>query len=135
MACQVRTLLLFFAAAMLWADPLWANPSIDLNRDVRPILADKCFTCHGPDAASKHVPFRLDREDAARRALSGGESSALVRRVTAANPAMRMPPASTGSKLTETEIGALRKWAAEGAKWEKHWSFVPPRRPPPPEVR
>jgi hypothetical protein len=112
---------------MSWA----AGTAVEFNRDVRPILSDKCFTCHGPDAAAKKVPFRLDSEAAA-KAVSPSE---LVRRITAPNPAQRMPPVYSGLKLSEQEIDTLRTWVAQGAKWEKHWSFIPPRKPALPEVK
>src|SRR5690348_13787410 len=107
-------------ASLLWC----ADANVEFNRDVRPILSEKCFTCHGPDAAAKKVPFRLDSENAAKAALEGGEASKLVRRVTAAK-ALRMPPAYSGLKLTVSEIDMLRAWVRDGAKWEKHWSFIP----------
>jgi Protein of unknown function (DUF1553)/Protein of unknown function (DUF1549)/Concanavalin A-like lectin/glucanases superfamily/Planctomycete cytochrome C len=117
-------------ASLLWC----ADANVEFNRDVRPILSDKCFTCHGPDAAAKKVPFRLDTEAAAKPSVAGGDSSKLVRRITATNPALRMPPVYSGLKLTEREIDTLRTWAVEGAKWEKHWSFIAPRRRPLPQV-
>jgi hypothetical protein len=116
---------------------MWsADVTFEFNRDVRPILADKCFTCHGPDAAAKKVPFRLDSEAAAKAALRTDASGVteLVRRITAANNALRMPPVYSGLKLTDREIETLRTWVAQGAKWEKHWSLLPPRRHPLPPV-
>ena len=99
-----------------------AERTLEFNRDIRPILADKCYFCHGPDAASKGVPVRLDVEaDAKRRAI--GE---LVGRITAPDPARRMPPVGSGLKLTDREIETLRTWVAQGAKWQRHWSFLPP---------
>jgi len=121
-----------------------AAPTIEFNRDVRPILSDKCYTCHGPDAKSKNVPFRLDSEAAAKADLAGGKraivegdpsSSELIRRVTAEKPALRMPPAFTGVQLSAAEIETLKQWIAQGAKWQKHWSFIPPVRAPLPEVK
>src|SRR5690349_18001161 len=121
-----------------------ADTRIEFNRDVRPIFSDKCYTCHGPDAAAKHVPFRLDSEAAAKAALAGGKhaivpgdpgSSEIIQRVTASKPALRMPPVSSGLKLSEAEVETLRQWIAQGAEWLKHWSFIPPVRPPLPEVR
>jgi hypothetical protein len=111
---------------------------VEFNRDVRPILSDKCYVCHGPDAASKHVPFRLDSEAAAKADLGGGrhaiiegnpDASAIVQRTAAVKPGMRMPPVSSGLALTPAEIATLREWVAEGAKWQKHWAFIPPVRP------
>src|SRR3954447_23163596 len=89
---------------------------ISFNRDVRPILSDKCFGCHGPDATAKKIPLRLDSEAAAKADLGGRhavvpgdtENSELVRRITAATPARRMPPAYSGLKLSDTEIGTLK---------------------------
>ena len=109
-----------------------AATTVQFNRDVRPILSDKCFHCHGADAKAKNVPMRLDREDEARRAIASGE---LVRRVTAEKPAQRMPPAYSGLTLTAREIETLRAWIDQGAQWEAHWSFIPPKRHPLPPVK
>jgi hypothetical protein len=102
------------------------------NRDVRPILSDKCFTCHGPDAPAKNVPLRLDSEEAARSVITSGE---LLRRITAQSKALRMPPAYSGLSLSEREIGVLKEWVEQGGKWEPHWAFVPPKRWPLPAVQ
>jgi hypothetical protein len=135
--------MLRYATAFLVIVPLGAA-DIQFNRDVRPILSDKCYVCHGPDAASKHVPFRLDSEAAAKVDLGGGrhaivegnpDSSELVKRVAAEKPGMRMPPASSGLALNASEIATLREWVAEGAKWQKHWSFIPPVRPDVPAMK
>jgi hypothetical protein len=123
--------------ALLALLPLYAG-SVEFNRDVRPIFSDKCYVCHGPDAAAKHVPFRLDSEQAAKADLGGGrhaivegdpDASGLVQRTAASKPALRMPPASSGLTLSPAEIATLREWVAEGAKWQKHWSFIPPVAP------
>src|SRR5262245_53588094 len=110
----------------------FAERLVEFNRDVRPILSDKCYSCHGPDAVAKKIPLRLDREAAAKADLSGRhaivdgapEKSGLIERITAAKPARRMPPPYSGLKLTDPEIETLRAWIAQGAKWEKHWSFI-----------
>ncbi|HKD08844.1 MAG TPA: DUF1553 domain-containing protein [Bryobacteraceae bacterium] len=116
---------------------------VEFNRDVRPILSDKCFICHGPDAAAKKVPFRLDREEFAKADLGGGRhaivegnagASILVDRISTPDTARRMPPAYTQQKLSESEIATLKRWIEEGAKWEKHWSLIPPKRTDPPAV-
>ncbi|MBM3796673.1 MAG: DUF1553 domain-containing protein [Acidobacteria bacterium] len=116
---------------------LLAASSVTFNRDVRPILSDKCFACHGPDAKTKNIPLRLDVETEARRVIAPGQpdASELMRRVTAAQPARRMPPAFTGHQLTEKEVATLRQWIAEGAAWQKHWAFLPPERAPIPAVK
>ena len=115
---------------------------IDFNTQIRPILADKCYTCHGPDSGKK-LPLRLDSEAAAKADLGGGrhaivaghpEQSEMVQRITAEKPAMRMPPVYSGLKLTDSQIATLKQWIAEGAPWEKQWSLVPPKRWPLPQV-
>jgi mono/diheme cytochrome c family protein len=119
-----------------------AESAVEFNRDVRPILSDRCFVCHGPDAPAKKVPFRLDSEPAAKAPLAGGkraivegdpDSSELVKRITAP-AAGRMPPPSSGLKLSDAEINILRTWVAQGAKWQRHWSLIPPLRPALPAV-
>jgi Protein of unknown function (DUF1553)/Protein of unknown function (DUF1549)/Concanavalin A-like lectin/glucanases superfamily/Planctomycete cytochrome C len=108
---------------------------IDFNRDIRPILSDKCWACHGPDAPNLKIKLRLDSESAikadlgrGRRAVVPGhpEQSELVRRITADNEAMRMPPVDSGRTLTEREKKLLADWIKEGANWAKHWAFVNP---------
>jgi mono/diheme cytochrome c family protein len=117
--------------------------AVEFNRDVRPILADKCFICHGPDAATKKVPFRLDREEFAKADLSGGRhaivegnpaASIMLARITAPDPARRMPPAYTQQTLTDVEVSTLRRWIEQGAKWQLHWSLIPPKPVDPPAV-
>ena len=120
-----------------------AAATVEFNRDVRPILSDKCYSCHGPDAKAKHIPFRLDREEDAKAKLPDGkyaiteghpEQSEIVARITAAKPGLRMPPEYTGVKLSAKEIGTIQSWIAQGGKWEKHWSFQPPKHYSPPSV-
>jgi len=124
----------------LTASALAAAPGF--NQSVRPILSDKCFACHGPDARTRNIPLRLDVEADAkadrggRRAIIPGDpdASELIRRVTAESPARRMPPAFTGHKLTAQEIATLREWISAGAQWQAHWSFLKPQRPALPTV-
>jgi len=97
--------------------------AVEFNRDVRPILSDKCFACHGPDAAAKKIPFRLDREADARAKLP-----AVAERITASKASLKMPPVYSGMKLSDAEIATLKAWVDEGGKWQKHWSFIPPER-------
>ncbi len=120
-----------------------ARGAVEFNRDVRPILADKCYTCHGADSAAKKIPLRLDSEAAAKANLGGRQAivegdptaSQMIRRITAENKALRMPPVYSGLKLSDGEIATLRDWVAQGAKWQKHWSFIPPVRPAVPAVK
>ena len=108
---------------------------VEFNRDVRPILSDKCFACHGPDAKAKGIPLRLDVEAEAkaerggRFAIRAGkpDESEVIRRVRATQPARRMPPAITGHTVTDAEVAILRRWISEGAAWQAHWSFIAPK--------
>jgi hypothetical protein len=111
------------------------SPAIEFNRDVRPILADHCFQCHGPDAAQRKADLRLDLEPRSDRdngpVLIAGQpdKSELYRRVTSTDADEQMPPPGKGRRLTETEISTLRQWILSGAKSEKHWSLLPFRHP------
>jgi hypothetical protein len=120
------------------AEPL--PDTIEFNRDIRPILSDHCFQCHGPDKAKRKADLRLDTESGAlgdAQIIVPGEpdKSELVRRITAAKERERMPPVKFARKLSERQIELLRHWIAQGAKWQPHWSFLPPKRPPLPRVR
>jgi mono/diheme cytochrome c family protein len=117
---------------------------IDFNRDIRPILADRCFACHGPDDAARKSKLRLDTEAAAKAELRRGhfaikpgqpEQSELIHRITATDEAERMPPASSGRNLTQREISLLTEWIKQGAPWQTHWAFVKPTRPALPPVK
>lgn len=96
----------------------------DYDREIRPILSDKCYACHGPDAANRKANLRLDVESEARPKF--GE---VLKRITSTSPVKRMPPAYAGrDKLSDKEIGAIEQWVRQGAPWQSHWSFVPPTR-------
>jgi hypothetical protein len=115
-------------------------PSIDFEREVRPILAENCFACHGPDDQQRKAKLRLDVKQAA---LGHGsvivpgraDESEILERVTADDAEVRMPPARTGRRLTTDQIDVLRRWINAGAPWPEHWAFVPPRWPPLPAVK
>ena len=117
------------------AIPLSAEP-VDFNRDIRPILSDNCFQCHGPDAETREADLRLDVEDSAKADLGGyavvvsgdADASELMRRVTSNDESERMPPVELGKHLSEDQIELLRQWIAEGAVWMPAWSYVPPRK-------
>jgi hypothetical protein len=113
--------------------------TVEFNRDIRPILSDRCFACHGPDAGNRKSPLRLDGEAFAKRDLGRGRfgivpgdpaKSLVYQRITSANNALRMPPQSAGHvALPEANIALLKRWIEQGAQWQAHWSFVPPSRP------
>jgi uncharacterized protein DUF1553/uncharacterized protein DUF1549/cytochrome c len=111
--------------------------AIDFNRDVRPILSNNCFQCHGPDEKVRKAKLRLDARDDALAVLAPGkpDASELVRRVASADAEEVMPPVKTGKKLTPREIETLRLWVKEGAKYSAHWSYQKPARPAVPELR
>lgn len=121
-----------------------AAQSVEFNRDIRPILSDKCYTCHGPSSVNRQANLRFDIESGAKIDLPHGrhviapghaDQSELYRRISSDNKAVRMPPAAAGrDKLTDKEIDTIRRWIDEGAQWQLLWSFIPPRRPPRPHV-
>jgi hypothetical protein len=110
---------------------------IEFNRDIRPILSDKCFYCHGPDASHRQADLRLDRRDEAiSAAIEPGqpEASELIARITSSDSDLRMPPADSGKELSTAEIELLTQWVSSGAEYEEPWAYVPPRVSPIPEV-
>jgi len=120
-----------------------AEEKVDFNRDIRPILSNTCFKCHGFDDKTRQADLRLDVPEGATKKLESGAvavvpgklaESELVRRITAADPAERMPPADSGKFLKPEQIELLKRWVAEGAEFKQHWSFLPPVRPTPPVV-
>ncbi|HIK90969.1 MAG TPA: DUF1553 domain-containing protein [Planctomycetes bacterium] len=116
---------------------------VQYNRDVRPILADKCFRCHGPDAAARESQLRLDDRQNATKDRSGHRviepgnpaASELIGRVASLDDDERMPPVDSGLTLSSEEIEILRQWIKNGAEYQQHWSFIPPRRPSLPSVK
>lgn len=116
---------------------------VDYDRDVRPILSENCFKCHGFDPNQRQAGLRLDTAEGALHALSSGGhalvpgnpmGSGLMQRVLAGG-ALHMPPVSTGKKLTAAQIAVLKQWIVQGGKYDAHWAFVPPKRPALPTVR
>src|SRR5262249_50380368 len=112
---------------------------IEYNRDIRPILAENCFACHGPDSASRKAGLRLDQRDAAvaAEAIVPGkpDQSALIGRIFAEEGRERMPPAKTNKKLTAAQKDLLKRWIAGGAEYQVHWSYIAPVRAPLPAVK
>ena len=118
--------------------PLVAE-KLEYNRDVRPILAENCFRCHGPDSASRKADLRLDQRAAAieQGAWAEGDpdQSEALRRVFSTDPDEQMPPPGAHKTLTEAQKATLRQWVIEGAEYQPHWSFLAPVRPPLPDVK
>ncbi len=129
-----------FVNLSLWAAVAAANTTSTpgYNRDIRPILADRCFACHGPDSGTRQAELRLDTaEGAHERVVVSGDAatSELIARVTSDDPDVRMPPADSKKlPLTLRQVEQLRKWIDAGAKYEPHWSYIPPVRPAVPAV-
>jgi len=113
-----------------------AAQDIDFARDVRPILSDHCYACHGPDEAERKADMRLDVQEEALAVLVAGDpdASELVRRVRGEDAGDVMPPADFDKPLDLEEIATLERWVAAGAPWEEHWSFVTPERPEVPDA-
>ncbi len=115
------------------------RPPVSYGRDIRPILSDKCYHCHGPDAASRQAELRLDtREGLASKVVVAGQpdKSELVTRIFSDDDDVRMPPPDSKLSLSADQKELLRRWVTEGAKFAEHWSFQPlPDRIPLPAVR
>jgi hypothetical protein len=111
----------------------------EYNRDIRPILAENCFACHGPDSAARKAKLRLDVRDEAVKAgaiVPGKpDESEAVRRVLTEDGDELMPPPKTKKTLTKGQKELLRQWIAVGAEYQKHWSLIAPTRPPLPAVK
>src|SRR6266511_421875 len=107
---------------------------LSYNRDVRPVLSDNCFFCHGPDQNKRKGKLRLDvREEAiSKHAIVPGKpaESELVKRLYATDPDDLMPPPESHKKLTPAQKEVFRRWIAEGAEYQNHWAYVPPVKPP-----
>jgi hypothetical protein len=120
-----------------------AAEAVDFQQQIRPLLASRCFRCHGPDAEARQAGLRLDDASAARSELDSGlraivpgdlESSQLWQRINEPDSDLRMPPAESGEMLSEPERLLLRAWIEQGAEYANHWSFEPPRERSAPDV-
>lgn len=104
------------------------GPAVDFNLEIRPLLSDRCFACHGPDSENRQADLRLDREaDAKAYAIEPGkpDDSEVYLRISAEDPDLRMPPADSNLSLSAEEQELIRRWIAQGAPWNEHWSFTP----------
>jgi hypothetical protein len=121
-----------------------ADDTVDFNRDVRPILANHCWSCHGRDEASRKAGLRLDTREAALAAGDSGQpalvpgqpaASALLQRIHATDSDEIMPPPEFRKPLSDRQKSVLQNWIRQGAHYADHWAFIPPQRPPLPAVR
>ena len=142
----LTTLLLFGPTLTIRAqEKKTAAPvTVDFNRDIRPILSENCFVCHGPDELQRKAKLRLDTRDGGLAKLRGGghaivpkkiDESELVRRILAEDATERMPPPKTNKKLSTAQIDLLKRWIEQGAVYSQHWAFVAPQRPALPNVK
>ncbi|MCY2960997.1 MAG: PSD1 and planctomycete cytochrome C domain-containing protein [Planctomycetota bacterium] len=143
-ATAVPALLSLAVAAASGSEIREARSPVSYGRDVRPILSDRCFTCHGPDPGKRQAGLRLDTFEGATAPRKTGaaivpgdpEASLVLERVHAADLDERMPPVDSGRRaVTEAEREILRRWIEDGARYEPHWAFVAPIRPAVPAVR
>ncbi len=120
-----------------------ADDRIDYNRDIRPILSNKCLACHGQDPKAVQAGLKLNVRDSATSKLSDGkiaivaghpEKSALIARVESKDPDMMMPPSGSNKTITDEDRATLKRWIAEGAEYKEHWAFVEPHRAQVPQV-
>ena len=138
-------LIAYFSSSGKQAEEGGVPDVVDFNFHVRPILSDRCFKCHGPDANKREASLRLDTEEGAYAALKEDPSqhvvvpgdpfnSALYQRLISTDTAEVMPPPSSKLSLSKTEIEIIKKWIKQGAQYKKHWSFITPTRPEVPKV-
>ena len=140
MACSAALVLFAWPSGLFAGEDLGG---VDFARDIRPLLSDNCFACHGPDAKQRKADLRLDTREGALADLDGTSAvvpgkpseSELVRRVTTDDEDDLMPPPDSGKKLDATQKALLQRWIAEGAEYELHWSYKPVTRPMPPRVK
>jgi hypothetical protein len=124
---------------MLAPLPAGATEKIEFNRDIRPILSDNCFFCHGPDKKQRQADLRLDEREAAvaSQAIvpSKPDKSGIIARIFSSDGDEMMPPAESPKRLTSAQKELLRRWVAEGAEYQGHWAYLPPKRPAVPKDR
>lgn len=128
-----------FVLALVWfVAPASGDDPISFSRQIRGILSDRCFQCHGPDEAHREGGLRLDVHEAALAETDSGvhaivpgdiDASELIARITTEDPDLRMPPEDSGKTISAAEIDLLRQWIAQGAEWGQHWAFEPVVRP------
>lgn len=119
------------------------SPQIEFNRQVRPLLSDKCYACHGPDQNTRKGKLRLDTREGLFSERKGKvpvvpgqpDQSEIVRRINSEDPDEQMPPPDSKLALSPEERALLKLWIAQGGQWQGHWAFIAPRRPPLPQIQ
>ncbi|MDO7689426.1 MAG: DUF1549 domain-containing protein, partial [Pirellulales bacterium] len=138
-----RVVLALFCVFVLAQKGIADTRDVSFNKDIRPILSDRCFTCHGPDAEERQAGLRLDTMTDATAALESGShalvpgkpsKSEIIARITSRDPDIVMPPPEVGKPVTQEEAELFSQWIAEGAHYERHWAFERIKRPAVPEV-
>ncbi len=141
---SVRRFVFVFSVAVIGANAHAADSPIDFNRDIRPILSNRCWKCHGPDEKERQAGLRFDSRDGVIAKLESGKTavvagkpdeSELIRRITSDSADERMPPAGHGKALDAREVELLRAWIRQGANFAKHWSYEKPVRPTVPDLK
>ena len=136
--------LLVLAVVFMLARTLPAADRPSFNRDIRPILADACFQCHGADEKQRKAGLRLDVSEIAFKPTDSGATviipgkpaeSELLKRLLSSDDGVRMPPANSGKKISPAQIELVKRWIADGAEYQGHWAFIAPTRPEVPDLK
>ena len=142
MSRLIRTLI--FALSICFSVSAADHPPIDFGRQIRPLLSDRCYQCHGPDEQQRATELRLDDQDRSFAILDSGDTaivpghadaSEIIRRMESTDPDYRMPPADSGKSISPNELETFKRWINSGASWGKHWAFQRPVRPTLPKVQ
>lgn len=130
--------------SLIATSAIGAESKIDFNRDIRPILSENCYACHGPDEKTREADLRLDQPDIPFKKLESGNTaivpgdlakSELIRRITTKDEDDQMPPVKFGKELSKSQIDILSRWVKQGAQWKGHWAYIAPERPEIPKVK
>ena len=142
MSHRIQWTLCLFAGAALFVRAAEREP-VSFNMHIRPVLSDRCWSCHGPDENKRKAKLRLDTKEGALAEKDGKfiikpgdpEKSEVYKRLTSSDPDEKMPPPDSHLTVSKEEIETIRRWIAEGANWEKHWAYIPAKKLAVPEVR
>src|SRR5262249_17007879 len=129
-SCMSRCLSVASLGLLLASQPLFAEPKVDFNRDIRPILSDNCYQCPRPDKNKRKADLRLDTKEGVLGTVVAGKpgGSELIRRLTTPDKNERMPAPKSGKRLSVKQIEIINKWIDQGAEWRGHWAYLKPVR-------